>query len=391
MATSAQIPLSVQGPQFESPLNALAKALQVQELQRQNEMGGLQLQQTKQGMEEQNALRRLLSEQNFDITNPESQRRAMAISPTGAQGLIKSRADALKSQSELQKSGLENAAKRIDLMGQTFGYVRDNPTAQNAASAVQSLLSNGVIDQQQAISMMQSVSQNPDPANIKMLADKAFQSALSAKEQLPKMGQFDTGGAVLNVQTPVTGGAPRVVSQFGKTQSPDSKAADSRSKEYNDAIRGLKLEEMQAKRDDRVSQKNAQISSVQAQIDVIDKALNHPGRSTATGLSGSVDPRNYIPGTDAADFRAVLDQIGGTAFLQAFESLKGGGQITEVEGKKATDAIARLSRAQSDSEFVQSLKDLKAVMQAGLQRQKTKPTAASAPASNIDALLEKYK
>lgn len=122
------------------------------------------------------------------------------------------------------------------------------------------------------------------------------------------------------------------------------------------------------KADERNLAKQAGISSVNAQIAVIDKALAHPGRKTATGLSGTIDPRNYIPGTDSADFQSVLDQIGGTAFLQAFESLKGGGQITEVEGKKATDAIARLSRKQSDAEFEKSLQDLRSVMELGKKR-----------------------
>jgi hypothetical protein len=117
-----------------------------------------------------------------------------------------------------------------------------------------------------------------------------------------------------------------------------------------------------------VAAKAAQRDSIRAQISVIDKALNHPGRKTATGLSGAVDPRNYIPGTDARDFRVVLDQLGGAAFLQAFESLKGGGAITEVEGNKATAAIARLNRAQSDKEFETALNDLRDVMNRGLSR-----------------------
>ena len=50
-----------------------------------------------------------------------------------------------------------------------------------------------------------------------------------------------------------------------------------------------------------------------------------------------------VPGTERAGARSYLDQIGGQAFLQAFESLKGGGQITEIEGTKATTALTRLT------------------------------------------------
>lgn len=113
---------------------------------------------------------------------------------------------------------------------------------------------------------------------------------------------------------------------------------------------------------ERESAKAAKLASFDSQIGVIDKALNHPGRKTATGLSGTIDPRNYMAGTDAKDFQVVLDQLGGAAFLQAFESLRGGGAITEIEGKKATDAMARLNRAQSDKEFEVALSDLRQIM-----------------------------
>jgi hypothetical protein len=130
----------------------------------------------------------------------------------------------------------------------------------------------------------------------------------------------------------------------------------------------LKVDELKAKQDEQRRALGAQQASINAQIGVIDKALGHPGRETVTGLSGKLDPRNYIAGTDATNFKTVVDQIGGAAFLQAFESLKGGGQITEVEGKKATDAMARLNTAQSDAEFKESLNELRQIMAQGQAR-----------------------
>lgn len=151
-------------------------------------------------------------------------------------------------------------------------------------------------------------------------------------------------GAVFGIDAPMLG-----VSQ--------SSAAAARDKE----VATGKVQE-------RETAKEAQRDSIRAQIGVIDKAIGHPGREAATGLSGVLDPRNYIPGTEAKNFQVVLEQLQGSAFLQAFESLKGGGQITEIEGKKATDAIARLNRAQSDEEFKVALGELREVMSLGLQR-----------------------
>lgn len=99
----------------------------------------------------------------------------------------------------------------------------------------------------------------------------------------------------------------------------------------------------------------------------IDKALTHPGLKEATGLQGTLDPRNYVPGTDAWNFAQVRNQLKGQTFLQAYNSLKGGGAITEVEGTKAENAIARLDKAQSTEEFTAALKDLRDVVDRGLK------------------------
>lgn len=64
-----------------------------------------------------------------------------------------------------------------------------------------------------------------------------------------------------------------------------------------------------------------------------------------------------IPGLTAR-----MAQLRGQAFLQAFETLKGGGQITQIEGQKATDAIARLSTAQRHEDVVAALRELEEVL-----------------------------
>jgi hypothetical protein len=180
--------------------------------------------------------------------------------------------------------------------------------------------------------------------------------------------------------------SPEARGQYSKTHTPDALLSASTTRrgqdltystnrEANDIQRSLALQErelkvgeLRDKADERRRSKEGGIASIGAQIAVIDKALSHPGRTTATGLSGTIDPRNYVSGTNARDFQVVLDQLGGAAFLQAFESLKGGGQITEVEGKKATDAMARLNRAQSDGEFELALRELREIMTAGYKR-----------------------
>ncbi len=93
---------------------------------------------------------------------------------------------------------------------------------------------------------------------------------------------------------------------------------------------------------------------------IIDKAMTHPGREAATGKS------SYLPtirGTDRQNFEVLQDQIQGKVFMQAYQSLKGGGQITEIESEKATQALARLNAAQSEEEYLNALTEFKTEIQ----------------------------
>lgn len=108
------------------------------------------------------------------------------------------------------------------------------------------------------------------------------------------------------------------------------------------------------------------ISQADSMISSIDGMLSHPGLSSAVGMR--VPGATSIPGTEAANFQTRLDQLKGQAFLQAFQSLRGGGQITEVEGKKATDAIGRLSNNQSEAAFKESMGELRGILEAAKQR-----------------------
>lgn len=62
---------------------------------------------------------------------------------------------------------------------------------------------------------------------------------------------------------------------------------------------------------------------------------------------------------DAQTARSILNKIKGGVFLAAFETLKGGGQITELEGTKAEQAQARLLETQSPEAFRDALAELR--------------------------------
>jgi hypothetical protein len=176
-------------------------------------------------------------------------------------------------------------------------------------------------------------------------------------------------------------GAPVVGAQFDPALQGNLAGAKAGGKELGEA--GAK-----AKLDLPGAVDKAALASQQ-----IDELLSHPGFSSTVGATLKPGAR-FIDGTPEADFTKRLDQLKGGAFLQAFESLKGGGQITEAEGKKATEAISRMDKAQSEKEFVNAAREFQGFINKGVERAKIK--AGGVPASqpkgpSIDDLLNKYK
>lgn len=106
----------------------------------------------------------------------------------------------------------------------------------------------------------------------------------------------------------------------------------------------------------------------------VNELLNHPGFQSAVGMG--IPAAKRIPGSKEADFAARLEQIQGGAFLQAFESLRGGGQITETEGAKATSAYNRMSDATSEKEFRAAAKDYIDILNIGLDRLRKKASTS---------------
>ncbi len=123
--------------------------------------------------------------------------------------------------------------------------------------------------------------------------------------------------------------------------------------------------EQERARQDGELEREAALDNAREALSVIEKARSHPGRAFGTGVTGILPA---IPGTAQGDFVRVNDQLQGKAFLQAFEALKGGGQITEIEGRKATEAIARLQRTQSEDGYLDALRDLENIIRAGIAR-----------------------
>ena len=111
---------------------------------------------------------------------------------------------------------------------------------------------------------------------------------------------------------------------------------------------------------------------------VYGKKKPHAGFSSYVGVG--MPGARLIEGGDTESFELRQKQIEGQAFLDAFQTLKGGGQITEKEGEKATAAISRMNKASSEVEYIKAARELQDVLRSGVKKAKEKATRGGAGA-----------
>ncbi|MBY2932519.1 lytic murein transglycosylase [Rhizobium leguminosarum] len=132
---------------------------------------------------------------------------------------------------------------------------------------------------------------------------------------------------------------------------------------------------------DAVSSLPADLMQADQTIKNIDQLLTSKGLNSIVGSVDQFRP-SWTMGADGRDALTRLKQLQGGAFLQAYGLLKGGGQITEVEGGKAQDAMARMDRSLDEPHFRAALKDFRDAVEQGVAKMKerAKVAAPSAPA-----------
>ena len=121
---------------------------------------------------------------------------------------------------------------------------------------------------------------------------------------------------------------------------------------------------------ERAAQSQGEIASGSRMVDQIDALLYDPALGNALGIEGFFRRPAAELGldSDTARVKARIDQIKGGVFLQAFDALKGGGQITELEGQKAEAAMGRLGTSQSLEDYQEALKELRFYIDIGRRR-----------------------
>ena len=124
---------------------------------------------------------------------------------------------------------------------------------------------------------------------------------------------------------------------------------------------------------EKSEEKQSEIYSGMEMLADIDSLMGDEGLKNIVGIEGIFTEalNTFNLGAlrgDAARARSKLNKIKGGAFLKAFESLKGGGQITELEGKKAEQAQSRLETALNYPDFLDALEEFRFYVDIGIRR-----------------------
>ena len=133
----------------------------------------------------------------------------------------------------------------------------------------------------------------------------------------------------------------------------------------------------------------------QAAFSAAQELVTHPGFEATVGMpnpfKGGFGPVGTFPGSRARDFTSRLDNVKAQAFMQAFETLKGAGAITETEGKAATQALANLDTSVSEEQFKKNLQIYLDTIKRGYDRTQKMADVQPVPYSREMLLAEKKR
>lgn len=419
MPINPALALQVKGFELPDPMAQMAQVTQIQNALQQQRMGDIQMQNALREQSRQRELESIMGQ--LSPTAPVSEQAAM-LQKRGffqqAQALVQQAAALAKTRREEEDARLKALTSKLDLTGRFFSEdaVKDQATYDIAR---QKAIAAG-LDTEEGIPTVY------DPA---IVARLRF-GAMSLKDQIAaKQREREVGAREMSAEAAASqarsaearvGIAREAESTAQRRLDVEQRRLDSTERRLTNEERRLALAEENARlAQDPEHQRamaaaraagQAAAKSEQAANDVLPKVIDtataalanidamigsperkdpvtgkvipatkpHPGFTTVVGATMLPGAR-FVPGTSAADFQARFDQIKGSAFLQAYETLKGGGQITNIEGEKGTAALNRMSIAQSEREFIQAAREFQEVVQKGLERAQARVKELQSP------------
>lgn len=95
---------------------------------------------------------------------------------------------------------------------------------------------------------------------------------------------------------------------------------------------------------ERLTKQTTQATAQMSGLAAVDALLTAPNLGAITGFEGTVNEffSQYGMAPEFSNLTSYINQLQGLNFLEAYQQLKGGGPITDIEGRQATQARTRL-------------------------------------------------
>ena len=232
MALDPRIALGVQAPQIESPMNVMAKAMELQGMQRQNALYERQQAELMRKQQQEAALNAAYggSLVNNQIDSAMlANRLASAGFGSAIPGALETVAKSREALSKASSAEFELARNNQSFFNKAMGALarRKNLTKADVISAGQMLADAGYVSRD--IVERGAASLPDDPDELRARLNEGVASQLTAEQMLtiftPKPTAIDTNGAVLmrdmNPNSPTYG---KLISRDAKTMSPGERA-----------------------------------------------------------------------------------------------------------------------------------------------------------------------
>jgi hypothetical protein len=343
-----------------------------------------------------------------------------------AQTLIKSRAELEKERRQAEEARLKGLISQADIFGRVMGVLKKDSTQEDYNFALSRL--KNILKPEDVAQLGETFDYNRVRQFVDMTMSQRDRLEAAFKERTTVATEKKAEAAVSQARSAEEriGIARQAESTAQRRLDAEERRLESTERRLTNEERRLALAEENARLAQDPEHQRAMAAaraagqavakSEQAAIDVLPKVIDtaaaalanidamigsperkdpvtgkvipatkpHPGFTTVVGATMLPGAR-FVPGTAAADFQARFDQIKGSAFLQAYETLKGGGQITNIEGEKGTAALNRMSIAQSEREFIQAAREFQEVVQKGLERAQRRAQELQSPSQRSGA------
>jgi predicted DNA-binding WGR domain protein len=393
MPINPNIALAVKPIEVANPLNAYAQMQQIRGAQQQNALAQMQMQEYERARGEEERLRNYLADKP-DLTSAENQ--ASLLTQFGKTGR-----ETLKSLGEFQKAQTDEAARKAKLLEDEL---KRSKTYLEGVSTPEQFIEWHMANHANPILGKELASRGITPESSRARIEQAMRTPGGFEKLLQ---ESKLGVEKYTERTTLTEADRQRIKQEGQRIGLEGRRVavmEDENRRAKDPVFQQKMAAAKATGEaiakNEVAAKQALpgvIANAQEAVNLVDQLVGkqevrdksgkvlqaatapHVGFENAVGTTWKPGFR-FIPGTDAADFQALFEQVKGSAFLEAFNTLKGAGAITEKEGEKATAARTRMSTAQSEAEFVKAAREYQDVIRKGVEVMQKKASGGAAPA-----------